>query len=107
MQQLTQKGAYDQFRKDFAQPQPKLTVDPKNYLSKISVVCVVDPKRNERAKRLQKTANLEYNSLSKKFDLVYVNGQAEDAHLNSFEQLSEESGHKKMEDLMNSENELN
>jgi hypothetical protein len=74
MQQLTQKGMYDHFQKDFAQQQPKPPIDPKNYLSKISVVCRVDPKQNERAKRLQKTANLEYNSLSKKFDLIYVNG---------------------------------
>jgi hypothetical protein len=64
-----------------AQAQPKPPIDPKNYLSKINVVCVVDPKRNERAKRLEKTANLEYNTVSKKFDLVYMNGQSEEQPL--------------------------
>lgn len=64
-----------------AQAQPKPPIDHKNYLSKINVVCVVDPKRNERAKRLEKTANLEYNTVSKKFDLVYMNGQSEEQPL--------------------------
>lgn len=52
-------------------------MDPKSYLSKINVVCVVDPKKKEREERLQKTANLAYDSISKRFDLVYQNGQSD------------------------------